>query len=130
MLPGIAKNTSINPKPNTNTRSDERTHPHAANQHQHIKTQSNKSNQNNTQIQHKNNEFKQKSAPLIVVCLCHDDGATRRQWQPQREVQRVAEGSVDGVGPLLCRRGCQLTESRGNARQEGARGWWAKQDEG
>ena len=56
-LPGTAKNTNINPKPLTNMRSDERTHPHAANQHQHIKTQSNKSNQNNTQIQHKNNEF-------------------------------------------------------------------------
>jgi hypothetical protein len=76
------KNTNIKPKPNTNTRSDKRTHPHAANQHQHIKTQSNKSNQNNTQMQHKNNVFKQTSAPLIVVCLCHDDGATRRQWQP------------------------------------------------
>ena len=33
------KKTNINPKPNTNMRSDERTHPHAANQHQHIKTQ-------------------------------------------------------------------------------------------
>jgi predicted RND superfamily exporter protein len=41
-----------------------------------------KSNQNNTQMQHKNNKFKQTSTPLIVVCLCHDDGATPRQWQP------------------------------------------------
>jgi hypothetical protein len=59
---------------------------------------------------------------LIVVCLCHDDGATPRQWQPWREVQRVAEGSVDGVGPLRCRLGCQLTKSRGK-RAAGGRLW-------
>ncbi len=74
----------------------------------------------------KTTNSKQTSAPLIVVCLCHDDGATRRQWQPQWEVQRVAEGSVEGVGPLRCRRGNQLTKSRGNARQEGARGLWGR----
>ena len=74
----------------------------------------------------KTTNSKQTRAPLIVVCLCHDDGATRRQWQPQWEVQRVAEGSVEGVGPLRCRRGNQLTESRGNARQEGACGLWGR----
>jgi hypothetical protein len=41
----------------------------------------------------------------------------------------LPEGLVGGVGPLRCRRGRQLTESRGKARQKSTLDWWVKQDE-
>jgi hypothetical protein len=77
-------------------------------------------------MQHKNNEFKQTSALLIVVCLCQLMGRHGGNCSLDRRCRELPKGLIGGVGPLQCRRGNQLTKSRAKARQNCARGLWGR----
>ena len=74
-------------------------------------------------MQHKNNEFKQTSALLIVVCLCQLMGRHGGNCSLNRRCRELPEGlSLD----LCSADKGRLTKSRAKARQNCARGLWGR----